>query len=520
MSENPPQKLKDVVDRTATYVAKNGAALEERIKSQQLNNPKFSFLFKGDPFHLYYQLKVNEIRDSLLGSLNETINNDHSSANAVSDDDNKQQSPTKEPESNDVTNQERTVDDNQDHTHKITEFNSSDDNEKHVEENQVESSGQPKSRLLNEYIEEKTMKLEEPPDLNFTAKPAPSLTLMQSDIIKLTARYIATYGRSFLLDLINREHNNPIFDFTKPQHGQFTYMTNLIMQYALIQNHPLGIVEDLDKDASSQKELLDKFKMRTEWSRMLESERKQREERIEREKLLYSQVDWHDFVVVETINYQPDEMGEYPPTTANQVGTRLLMQERLEQTKLVPQEMDIDMDMDMDMGSDEDTDEDNNEVEEGEIHIERHNQKNDVDEFILPEPPKNVVIKKDYDPKAANKSTAQSDDYYISPITNERIPISKIDEHVKYNLSDPKHLEKKSQMLEEKMNEEAVFASGSQVQNSLNSFAERRTDIFGMNHQETLIGRRIGDEDKTNQTKEDIVIWDGHKSSLKKKKIG
>lgn len=355
---------------------------------------------------------------------------------------------------------------------------------------------------LNDYIQEMTMKFEEPPPLNFLATSAPSLTSLDCDVIKLTAQFTASYGRSFLLELVSREQNNSLFDFLKPQHGQFSYMTNLIMQYALIQNQPLDILEHLGKDSSSQKHVLDKIKMRAEWNRMLEIEQKKREEAEEKEKLLYSQIDWHDFVIVETIDYQPGEKGEYPPTTADQVGTRLLIQQRYEEQN-VPEEMDIDMDVESD-------------------HEEEVQEAAD-DTFAIPEalPPlgDKIPIRRDYDPKAANKATNQHDNYFVSPITNERISVDKIHEHVRFNLSDPKYLEKKDQMMQERMSSQTVFASGSQIQNSLKSLAERRTDIFGMNDEETAIGQRIG-EDGGVQPKDDRLIWDGHKSSLKKKKLG
>ena len=41
----------------------------------------------------------------------------------------------------------------------------------------------------------------------------------------------------------------------------------------------------------------------------------------------YAQIDWHDFVVVETVDYQPFEIGNFPPpTTPDEVGARVLMQ--------------------------------------------------------------------------------------------------------------------------------------------------------------------------------------------------
>lgn len=376
----------------------------------------------------------------------------------------------------------------------------------------AEIEGAPRFRLkLNEYIQEMTMKLEEPPSLNYLATSAPSLTNLECDMIKLTAQYIATYGRSFLLELVSREQNNSQFDFLKPQHGQFSYMTNLVMQYALIRNQPLDILEQLSKDSTSQKHVLDKIKMRAEWNRMLEVEQKRREEAQEKEKLLYSQIDWHDFVVVETIDYQPEERGEYPPTTADQVGTRLLLQQRYEEQN-IPEEMEIDMDVESDQDGEDDGDRD--EMRDGataKFTIP------DIPDLVPPQPDK-VIIRKDYDPKSVHKVN-QLDNYFVSPITNERIPADKIHEHMRYNLSDPRHLEKKDQMLQERINEEAVYASGSQIQSSLKNLAERRTDIFGMNDKETAIGRRIGEEEQV-QPKDDRLIWDGHKSSIKKSKLG
>ena len=45
----------------------------------------------------------------------------------------------------------------------------------------------------------------------------------------------------------------------------------------------------------------------------------------------YAQIDWHDFVVVETVDFQQNEPGNFPPpTTPEEVGARLLAQERFE----------------------------------------------------------------------------------------------------------------------------------------------------------------------------------------------
>jgi hypothetical protein len=521
---HPPPELRGIVDSTAKYVAKNGGAFEERIMREHKGKPKFSFLFPDDPFNAYYKHKVKEIRNAILneeeskranqesteaskGIANSQVDsqretsNKHGDSNSQNHDGNQTESIRNESNGNDQRKDE-TDQSGQHENHDASSIEQT-DNDRHVEDDQTErDEGGPKIKpKLGEYMQEISMKLEEPPHLNFLANPASFITHFESDIIKLTSKFISTHGRQFLLELVSREQGNHHFDFLKPQHGQFPYMTKLIMQYALIQNPPLDILEQLKKDSTSQKHVLDRVRMRAEWNKMLEAERLKKEEAEEKEKNLYSQIDWHDFVVVETIDYQYNEVGEYPPTTPDQVGTRLLLQQRKEDLN-VPEEMEIDMDVESDQEDvcDQDT------KAEG--------------DFIAPEPPdlSKVVIRRDYDPKAATKVASQPENYFVSPITNERIPVDKIHEHVRYNLADPRHLEKKEQMLQDRIKEDAVFASGSQIQDSLKNLAERRTDIFGMNDAEAEIGRRIGEEEQ-DQSKDNKLIWDGHKSSLKKKKL-
>lgn len=56
-------KIIDIVDKTASFVARNGPEFEARIRQNELGNPKFNFLSSGDPYHAYYRHKVNEFRE-------------------------------------------------------------------------------------------------------------------------------------------------------------------------------------------------------------------------------------------------------------------------------------------------------------------------------------------------------------------------------------------------------------------------------------------------------------------------
>ena len=56
----PPSELQVVIDKTATYVAKNGVEFEQTLRKK--NDVRFQFLDKSNEFFQYYMFKVTEIR--------------------------------------------------------------------------------------------------------------------------------------------------------------------------------------------------------------------------------------------------------------------------------------------------------------------------------------------------------------------------------------------------------------------------------------------------------------------------
>lgn len=69
-----------------------------------------------------------------------------------------------------------------------------------------------------------------------------------------------------------------------------------------------------------------------------------------------------------------------------------------------------------------------------------------------------VVIKK-YDPKQVQKPApkpTQTDEYLISPITGERIPASKVAEHMRIGLLDPRWVEQRDKHTVDKLNQDNV----------------------------------------------------------------
>lgn len=53
----PDQELRNVIDKLAQFVARNGPEFEKMTMEKQKDNPKFSFLFGGE-FYSYYKCKL------------------------------------------------------------------------------------------------------------------------------------------------------------------------------------------------------------------------------------------------------------------------------------------------------------------------------------------------------------------------------------------------------------------------------------------------------------------------------
>ena len=54
---DPDQELKNVIDKLAQFVARNGPEFEKMTMEKQKDNLKFSFLFGGEYFS-YYKCKL------------------------------------------------------------------------------------------------------------------------------------------------------------------------------------------------------------------------------------------------------------------------------------------------------------------------------------------------------------------------------------------------------------------------------------------------------------------------------
>lgn len=60
-------ELRNIIDKLAQFVARNGPEFEQMTKSKQKGNPKFQFLYGGE-FYNYYQYKVTTEQQGKLSA--------------------------------------------------------------------------------------------------------------------------------------------------------------------------------------------------------------------------------------------------------------------------------------------------------------------------------------------------------------------------------------------------------------------------------------------------------------------
>lgn len=494
----PPPEVRSIVDKTATFVARNGPEFEEKIRGNEINNTKFNFLNANDPYHAYYQHKVKEIAEG----------KDTSDSPA-----------TTMPQSS------------------LTSAIQSNMQNMNLSAQAQESQ----SRIIEQIIIPK----EPPAEFEFIID-APSILPLDIDVIKLTAQFVARNGGPFRTNLMNKESRNPLFDFLKPQHSHFSFFTKLVEQYTKILIPPKELITKLKKELDNPFAVLNDVQYRVEWQKIQQREKAKIDELIEKERVAYAQIDWHDFVVVETVDYQPNEQGNFPPpTTPADVGARTIALERIESNAPDGSKIDYNSKLLMNRIIDDESrveisslsaeqgqfvdgnsgnkvtllvDKNVDEVAMDEDSDEEGKSKSKLTKKDLPMPPnpEHVIIRKDYDPKAAKQQTGPSKssaEYFKSPLTGELIPASSMSEHMRISMLDPRWIEQKQKEKKEREDQEEVLATGFNIEENLKRLAEYRSDVFGRGDDEALIGKKIGEEE---ETFDNNVIWDNNGAAVEK----
>eukprot|EP00227_Mantoniella_beaufortii_P014655 CAMPEP_0197580024 /NCGR_PEP_ID=MMETSP1326-20131121/3912_1 /TAXON_ID=1155430 /ORGANISM="Genus nov. species nov., Strain RCC2288" /LENGTH=321 /DNA_ID=CAMNT_0043143659 /DNA_START=188 /DNA_END=1149 /DNA_ORIENTATION=+ len=252
----PPPDIRAIVDKTAQFVARNGPEFEKRILGSEKNNTKFNFLLTSDPYNAYYKSKIAAFQEEAAGGDAAAVAAKAAEAAAAA----------------------------------------------------ALASGQV---VLKATGNAKATVLAAPKKEDYTVQIPAGITSLDLDVIKLTAQFVARNGKSFLTGLTSREHTNPQFNFLKPTHSMFTFFTSLADAYSKVLMPPKGVVAALRKD-EDKSALLERALQRLEWERSQEAAKQAAEDLAEGERNAMAMIDWHDFVVVETIEFFDEEDDDLP----------------------------------------------------------------------------------------------------------------------------------------------------------------------------------------------------------------
>ncbi|KAK4609182.1 Pre-mRNA-splicing factor [Fulvia fulva] len=163
--------------------------------------------------------------------------------------------------------------------------------------------------------------LKPPPEWQFSAR-MPNISAQDMEIVKLTALYAAKNGRSWVTGLAQREGHNYQFDFLRPQHSLNNFFMRMVDQYKdLLEGETADHgapqkkrVAGLQEHVTNRFHVLESAKKRAHYQQHLEKQKVEKEEKAEKERIAFAQIDWHDFSVVQTVTFDAaDEQVDLPP---------------------------------------------------------------------------------------------------------------------------------------------------------------------------------------------------------------
>ncbi|KAJ2491769.1 SF3a splicing factor complex subunit [Coemansia sp. RSA 2050] len=357
----------------------------------------------------------------------------------------------------------------------------------------------------------------ERPDPFQFAHAMPAISAQDLDVIKLTAQFVARNGRQFMTMLAQQESQNYQFDFMSPAHSLFPYFRRLVDQYTLVFFPTTELGDRVERDRVNKYQILDRVNRRMKWEAFEEEERQRKGRESEREKEAFLSIDWHDFVVVGTVEFvEEDAFVELPGPLRLQDLAAMSLEDKHnsraaaegEAPKTVPiQPAPIQPEpirpasaqpepvRPATAASNEDDEDD----------VEMETDEDDVDEEIEAERnPKAQIqaigpmkIRKDYVPNLRRgpqiaKVTLQCQ------LCNLQIPASEFEEHIRVELIDPKWKEQKL-VYESKLRDSNLVQEGMDIARYLKQMATHRSDNFR--------------GDTAEPTGAPPVIWDGYSST-------
>ena len=204
----------------------------------------------------------------------------------------------------------------------------------------------------------------------------------------------------------------------------------------------------MQSNVQNKMSILKRSSERFEWENMERQSRKKKQQIDEEERVQMAQIDWNDFVIVETIDLYDDDL-VFP--------TQNLLQQQQAQQEANESQIGPNLKDDIYKNL-----------------IEQHNLQ-PIQQSVKKEEPKPVVAKQIHEP---GKSITLVEEQRVKcQVCGCSIAIGEYEQHLKLELMDPKYFEIKTQLQERIKN--TTGASSQDFAKNLATFAQKRQDIFG-----------------------------------------
>ncbi|KAF2763869.1 Surp module [Teratosphaeria nubilosa] len=471
----PPRNVRELIEKTAGYVARNGPSFEERLRDGAKTSGKAAFLIHEDPYYPYYQWRLAEIKAG-KGNVISAGRQHEAGANG---------------------------------------------------ETGVSGKGR-----------EERKGPDKPDDFAFSAR-MPNISAQDLEIVKLTALFVAKNGRSWMTALSQREAGNFQFDFLRPQHSLYQFFSRLVDQYTTLLNgdtvdegrpQKKRIVE-LEANVHHKFHVLERAKKRAEYVKWQEQQKVAKEEQDEKERIAFLQIDWQDFVVVETVVFddRDEEAALPPPTSKNDLQSASLEQKaamsidpnrRLEEAmptfddqpqwnaygqQQPPSAAPVPMPPPQQYGRTPPpatpyrpppgADDEAGRMAEVRADRERARAAQEAARSNASNP----KIRHDYVPRAQAKRQAANTS--LCPNCGQAIPNDEIDQHIRIEMLDPRW---RDQARINQQRSSTTIISTQDVANNLKRFASQRTDLF-----DAVTGQALSEEEQERRKRAELGAYDG-----------
>ncbi|TBU66066.1 Pre-mRNA splicing factor PRP21 like protein-domain-containing protein [Dichomitus squalens] len=374
---------------------------------------------------------------------------------------------------------------------------------------------------------------EEPPVPEFILN-IPNVRAIDFDIIKLTALFTARRGRPFLAALSAREGRNYQFDFLRPTHSLFGYFNRLVEQYSKVllpSKEMLAQLKERTQDGARWKDL-ETARKRARWEQMKREQDKKREDDREAERIAFAEIDWHDYAIVQTIEFTAaDATAELPPPmSVQEVENMTLAQKRMAAMVMETTAEDVEAHRARQAAADaeaaaaangagdeddqvmEESDDEDDEAKERKRRDEEERQREIERARAIQASSLDVggpmKIRTDYVPKLNKKG---GEKLTTCTICGQQIAVDELQEHMRIELLDPKWKSQRD-ALEARKAQASELQRGANVVSSLKNLARTRVDIFGAEADEEK-RKKEEEEERLRRREREKDVWDGHTAS-------